>query len=203
MSVAATAYTSLVGQPCPDGLRLVHTLTGEATTLEDLRRSHPSQYTVLDFGATWCVNCPASVDALEALAAEWQSDLVSFIIINVDSLSLARAEIAAHGWARGAARHVHVTDADKSCSAYKSFGVRYLPHCVLLDRDGTVLRNFADFSANNCGALLRQLLARTAATAVDPPAATTVTDPVPAPQTLLELSHQLIQRLGPQFTNCR
>lgn len=191
--MAHTAYTSMVGQPCPDGLPLVHTMTGDATTLTDLMRTHPSAYTVLDFGATWCVNCPASVDVMEALAAEF-GDVVSFIIINVDSLSLARAEIEAHGWGRGTARHVHVPDAAKTCDAYKAFGVRYLPHCVLLDRDGMVLRNFAEFHANNCGAFLRQLLART----VDPPVADHA---VRAPQSLLELSHQLIQQLGPAFAN--
>jgi thiol-disulfide isomerase/thioredoxin len=83
---------------------------------------------VVDFWATWCKPCLASMPDLDRLTRAHPN--VSVIAVNVDDAGAARELFDA--------QHYAMTLVFDDGDAAARFGVRSYPHTVLIDRDGTV-----------------------------------------------------------------
>ncbi len=118
---------------------------------------HAGKVVVLDFWATWCNPCLRALPALDALTARHPDIVV--IAINLDDAAAARAL-----WDKAGYRITLVAD-DGAVSA--RYGVREIPHSVVIDRSG-VVRLVARGGAAELEAAVSQLLRESAITPAAP-----------------------------------
>jgi thiol-disulfide isomerase/thioredoxin len=97
---------------------------GDRVTLADTR----GKVTVLDFWATWCTPCLASMPRLEKLARSHPD--VAVLTINLDDPARARALFNERGYTM----KLLADDGDVS----QRYGVTSIPHTVIIDRRGVV-----------------------------------------------------------------
>ena len=97
---------------------------GDRLTLAATR----GKITVLDFWATWCGPCLASMPRLEKLARAHPD--VAVVTINLDDPVAARAVFDGHGYTMA----LVADDGDTS----QRYGVSSIPHTVIIDRGGVV-----------------------------------------------------------------
>jgi thiol-disulfide isomerase/thioredoxin len=97
---------------------------GEPVTLAATR----GKVTVIDFWATWCQPCLASMPRLERLARTHPD--VAVLAINLDDPAGARAVFNEHGYTM----KLLADDGDVS----QRYGVSSIPHTVIIDRRGRI-----------------------------------------------------------------
>ncbi len=89
------------------------------------------QAVVLEFWATWCDDCVAAIPHLNGLAERLQGRPVRFIFITNEDPAVVKKFLKTHplrGW----------IGLDADSSAFAAFGVRGIPHTVVLDPEGRV-----------------------------------------------------------------
>jgi cytochrome c biogenesis protein CcmG/thiol:disulfide interchange protein DsbE len=117
----------------------------------------PSAAVVLDFWATWCAPCIASIPELIAVAEAFEGRGVRFYAVNLKQADDdVRAFVAKRGW--------NLTIAmDRDGSLASSFRVGAIPHTVVIDREGIVRAVFVGARPENPGNLRRVLTELTGA----------------------------------------
>eukprot|EP00903_Cladosiphon_okamuranus_P006246 g6130.t1 len=108
-----------------------------ATTLDGVRGNRAVVY---DFWTTRCTNCPAALDALDAIARERPG--VAFVGVNIDDAGLA-GELVAKAASEGrwtSLTHAHLGEDEKE-KAKKILGMRTVPFYVVVSEAGKVLRH--------------------------------------------------------------
>jgi thiol-disulfide isomerase/thioredoxin len=117
------------GQPAPPfELPLIGatgTPTGEHLTLPAMR----GQVVVLEFWATWCGPCRASLPHLDRMARGW-GDRVAAVAVNLDDTAKARALFTTEGWS------LPLAGSDEELAM--RYQVELLPHVVVIDQAGVV-----------------------------------------------------------------
>jgi len=89
------------------------------------------QAVVAEFWATWCDDCVAAIPHLNKLAEGFQGRPVRFIFITNEAPAVVNKFLKTHplrGW----------IGLDPDSSAFAAFGVRGIPHTVVLDPEGRV-----------------------------------------------------------------
>ncbi len=115
-----------IGQPAP-GFEL-DTLNGESVSLEDLE----GKIAILDFWATWCGPCVKALPALTAAASAYEDRGVVLYGINQrEDEETIRAFMEKRDLDFPVA-----LDRDGAVGA--EYGVRGIPHTVIIDRDGII-----------------------------------------------------------------
>jgi len=104
-------------------------LAGPPTALKDLR----GRVVILDFWATWCGPCLASMPALMEIAQEESlKDKVTLIAVNQqEEPAVLREFLASQLWKLNVAL-------DRDGEFGKMFGAGAIPHTVLIDREGVI-----------------------------------------------------------------
>ena len=118
MKTGDAAPALALAQIGPDGT------LGERLTLATTR----GKVTVLDFWATWCKPCLASMPRLEKIARSHPD--VAVVTVNLDDAIAARALFNERGYTM----KLLADDGDVS----QRYGVSSIPHTVLIDRSGVV-----------------------------------------------------------------
>jgi peroxiredoxin len=134
-SDVARQAARIVRHPSAAGRKLapefsLTTLSGEALALADLE----GRVVLIDFWATWCPPCVASVDELRSLRRRWPPERLAIVSISADTDDAAwRSFVAKNGMTWPQYR-----DADAGVG--RAFGVHALPTYVLVDADGVEIR---------------------------------------------------------------
>ena len=116
----------LVGKSAP--ATTLPTLDGQEMTLGDLR----GKVVELDFWATWCKPCLAALPGMIKTTSKLADRGAVFWTVNQrEKTSAIRALLEKNGWSIRVA-----LDLDGKASA--AFGVRGIPHTVIIDRNGVV-----------------------------------------------------------------
>ena len=145
---ALVATGSRIGERAPDfSLR---SLGGEIVSLAQFR----GRVVILDFWASWCAPCRATMPALHALWQDVASRGVVLVGISLDRSEAAAATyLAANGYGDMVALWESLAAAQSVASLY---GVRAIPRTVVIDRNGMV--RFNGHSATLGRALLESVL---------------------------------------------
>jgi len=107
-------------------------LAGETVSLE----SHRGNVIILDFWASWCSPCRASMPHIEAIAERFAADGVVLLGISLDrTLRDAETYLAQLNSPQMLALWGSYTQA---VSVARSYGVLGIPHTFLIDRQGIV-----------------------------------------------------------------
>ena len=108
----------------------ITTLSGETLTLAGLE----GRVVLLDFWATWCGPCVASVAELRDLRRKWPEDRLALVSVSVDRDEPAWKQfVASHGM-----KWPQFRDADDRLT--RVYQVRAFPTYVLVDGDGVEVR---------------------------------------------------------------
>jgi thiol-disulfide isomerase/thioredoxin len=109
--------------------------TGEQINLKDYR----GKVVFIDFWASWCPPCLASLPAYDQMREEIGTDDFELIAINVDEDTQdGRDFLENHP-----VRYPVLADPDGEIGI--PYGIRTLPHSFLLDRDGNIVVSFRSF----------------------------------------------------------
>lgn len=121
----------------------ITTSDGEYITLEDLR----GKVVLLDFWATWCAPCVASVPALRALHKRYEKEAVVMIAISSDS------EVEA--WRTFIAKNQMVWPQyrDRDHKVQRAFEVRAYPTYIVIDHEGITRFRGTGFGSAGTGSL--------------------------------------------------
>eukprot|EP00438_Fugacium_kawagutii_P011542 Skav230150 [mRNA] locus=scaffold1301:305701:316176:- [translate_table: standard] len=126
---AATA--ALVGQEAPDFQ--VEDDSGSQSLKDFLKKN--KKPTVIDFYQNFCPACGPAAKQIEELAGnEKYKDKVTFMLVNLKSLEDSKKyakerELKGNAW--------HGTG-----QPHPDYGLKYIPHKVLIDSDGKIVKNF-------------------------------------------------------------
>mmetsp|Transcript_22842 Transcript_22842/g.53847 ORF Transcript_22842/g.53847 Transcript_22842/m.53847 type:complete len:204 (-) Transcript_22842:226-837(-) len=131
-AMADKACAALVGQEAPN-IELIEQASGTQTTLKEFLAKNKKP-TVIDFYQNFCPACGPAAEKIEQLAGDAKyKDKVNFMLVNMgsrdDAVKYAKERNLKDAW------HGH----GKPPADY---GIKYIPHKVLLDSDGKVLKNF-------------------------------------------------------------
>merc|ERR1719316_1391774 len=127
---------NVVGHAAPDLKLEVVGEAGEArqASLSSLRGAKTA---VLDFFAPWCKSCPSAAKRLEELATTARRERCLFLIVCVDGgVEGAREFAKMHGIEKCVV--AAVVDEDET----DAYAVQGLPHHVLIDPNGVVVKNY-------------------------------------------------------------
>lgn len=123
----------LVGKPAPDFTLPVAmgegAKTGDRMRLSDLR----DQVVVLDFWASWCGPCRASVPTLSRVAEHYKGKGARVIGINSEAIGPGMMAFLETSWG-----FRYPTLGDGALEAAQAYGVRAYPTLVVIDREGVV-----------------------------------------------------------------
>jgi len=99
---------------------------------------------VLLFWSMRCCGCPDTLDILEDIAS--RNENVQFISVNisVQKEDIKRTELLR--WPHF--KHLYVDEASKHAYAYDEFGVKFLPHCTIINQSNIIVRNGGNFSVD-------------------------------------------------------
>jgi peroxiredoxin len=114
----------------------VNTLQGQQISLKQLA----GRVVVMDFWATWCEPCRASVSELKELTKKYPAEKLVLISVSADKDDGAWREFVAKkkmDWAQ-------YRDADRKIM--NAFGVRSFPTYLVIDGDGLIKERFTGFN---------------------------------------------------------
>jgi thiol-disulfide isomerase/thioredoxin len=117
------------GQPAPPFELPVLGDSGKPTGAHIDLASLRGKVVVLEFWATWCAPCRASLPHLDRMARNWGDGVVA-IAVNLDDGPKARAIFAEEGW------QLTLTGSDEELAM--RYQVEMLPHLVVIDQAGVV-----------------------------------------------------------------
>lgn len=133
-SIGGGRRSALVGHPCPSFEGAVAAgdgaSSGDRISLETLR----GQVVVLDFWASWCAPCRASMPIVSALAARHREAGLVTLGINVESQRDRSFITRAHRALGAGFPSLH----DERGDMQSAFGISSIPTLVLIDRRGIV-----------------------------------------------------------------
>ncbi|QEH38178.1 Thiol-disulfide oxidoreductase ResA [Aquisphaera giovannonii] len=131
-AATALAALDLVGKPLD--LDFVDAVGKKPVSLKSLK----GRVVVLDFWATWCGPCVASMPALKALNEKYKDEGLSVLGVNMDEGDEGREKMAAFVARNGLPWPQHHDGKGWESPLVERLGVRAIPALVVIDRAGNV-----------------------------------------------------------------
>jgi len=136
--VDVNAFRKLLGKEVPP-LPVLNLRNSQHSTLHSYIEK--GKITVMVFWSTWCCGCPDSLDIVEKIASKQFKDRVNFIAVNINTSEIAQTEI--ENWKH--ITHLYVNEENKIKYVRGEFGLKFLPHCSVVDQNGVVVQNGGNF----------------------------------------------------------
>ncbi|MBC3875554.1 TlpA family protein disulfide reductase [Undibacterium flavidum] len=134
-----------VGQPAPN--ELGRTLDGKVITLS----SYAGKVVVVSFWATWCTYCLKELPILENIQNLGGEDRVQVIAVNTEERDVFRKV------ARTLKDLKMMLAYDPDETYAKSFGVKGIPHLVIIGRDGKIIQVYRGYGESSLDGIVADL----------------------------------------------
>lgn len=144
-TLGAAAAAPQVGDLAPDGVGL--SVEGQPLTLS----AHAGKVVVLSFWATWCGPCRKELPILEGIQKVAGKDRVQVIAVNVEDAATFRRV------AKAFAALEMTLASDTREVAQRAYGVKGIPHLVIVDKAGRVVRVHRGYSEAGVDAVVADL----------------------------------------------
>ncbi|KAE9005251.1 hypothetical protein PF005_g12488 [Phytophthora fragariae] len=156
-----------LNEPAAD-MTLVDLETGERKQLMDLISANAGKYTILTFYATWSKACEQEVELMEIFSKDNHHKFINFVLVNLDqnvgdTLAFLDTIVEIKGVKKPRVRrfygdgekptvmHFGLSDAEVP----GPYGLQSVPHTVVMNPNGIVLRNGDNFHWDDIAGLLR------------------------------------------------
>lgn len=130
---AAVSSAAEIGDPAAP-LQVAEWIKGDAV---DLAAMKGKKIVVVEFWATWCTPCVASIPHLTAMQQQFADRGVVFVGVSAEAANVAKPFVDKMG-----AKMDYTVAADdnrKTTDGYlKAYGVNGIPHAFIVDRDGRI-----------------------------------------------------------------
>ncbi|GMF45386.1 unnamed protein product [Phytophthora fragariaefolia] len=156
-----------LNEPAAD-MTLVDLETGEQKQLMDLVADNPGKPTILTFYATWSKACEEDVDLMELFSKDGNHKLINFVLVNLDqnvgdTLAFLDTIVEKEGVRRPRVRRYYGDNDQPTVMHFGlanaevpgTYGLQSVPHTVVINPDGIVLRNGDNFHWDDFASLLR------------------------------------------------
>ncbi|ETK71880.1 hypothetical protein L915_20936 [Phytophthora nicotianae] len=158
----------VLNEPAPD-MRLTDLETGEQKQLLDLVESS-GKYTILTFYATWSKASEREVETMEIFSKDRHNKLLNFVLVNLDQNigdtfafldTIVEHKIGDEAIKGPRVCRYYGNGNEPTVLHYgaaevpEPYGLQSVPHTVVIDPQGTVLRNGDNFHWDDIAALLR------------------------------------------------
>jgi len=146
MTSAALSYAQAdVGAWAPDFL-------GSTTDGKDFKIStYRGKVVVASFWASWCGPCRRELPLLEGLQKVFGHEKVKVVAISIESEDVFRQISKAA--TNLSLQFIH----DSSGSVSKAYGMKGVPHLVIVGRDGLLMRKFVGYSEEQVEAIINEV----------------------------------------------
>ena len=131
--------------PPPD---LGHTIGGDEVQLP----SYAGKAVIVTFWATWCTYCLKELPILDAVQTKAGKAQMAVIAVNIEDRDVFRRAVRL---LRDSVHFELVSDARGA--AQEAFGVKGIPHMVILGRDGRILKVYRGYSEKNLDAIVADI----------------------------------------------
>lgn len=133
VSISGVAWAGELGQAAP-ALKISEWVKGKAV---DLKEGKGKNVYVVEFWATWCPPCRASIPHLTELQAKYKDKNVVFIGVSDEEVGTVKKFVDKMG--DKMAYTVAIDDEKETSKGYmQEFGIRGIPHAFIVDRDGKI-----------------------------------------------------------------
>ncbi len=130
--VSGAAFSAELGDPAAP-LDIAAWVKGDPVSLEVLRGKQP---VVVEFWATWCPPCRASIPHLTELQKKYEGKVV-FVGVSDEAVEEVKPFVEEQGDAMG---YRVAVDAGKTSEGYmEAYGIRGIPHAFVVDREGRMV----------------------------------------------------------------
>jgi len=155
MFVRGMRNSDLAGAPAPSFTLPVAYAYGGAPSNERVRLSDlRGHVVVLDFWASWCGPCKASMPEMNELAEKYRDRNVEVLGINSEPIGVGQLAFVAQSW-----RFAYPVLADASLEAARGYAVQAYPTIFVIDRTGIVRHvHFGAPGARTLGRQIERLL---------------------------------------------
>jgi len=137
--------TNSVAQPAPN--ELGRTLDGKVITLS----SYVGKVVVVSFWATWCKYCLKELPILENIQNLAGDEQVQVIAVNTEERDVFRRV------ARTLKDFKMMLAYDPDETYAKSFGVKGIPHLVIIGRDGKIIQVYRGYDESSLNGIVADL----------------------------------------------
>jgi len=129
-----------LSQPLPEDAMLYNLDDEDLLDLgfEDVLARYKGNVIYLDFWASWCGPCKSEMPNSAKLAKKLQDEDVVFLYVSTDKDSLAWERMIRIMQLHGL--HYRL-GANTRKPVFEEYGIRYIPHYVLIDKDGNMVKN--------------------------------------------------------------
>jgi cytochrome c biogenesis protein CcmG/thiol:disulfide interchange protein DsbE len=113
----------------------LHTLNGKDVTLSDMK----GKVVLLEFWATWCPPCRASIPGIERLHEKYKNKGVVILAVSMDEggWDSVQSFVKEHG--------MTYTVLEGNDDVYSKYQVRSIPLLLVIDKEGKITRRYLGF----------------------------------------------------------
>lgn len=146
MTASGAATPPGPGDVPPPGLG--HTFEGDDVRLPN----YAGKAVIVTFWASWCTYCLKELPILDAVQSKAGKEQMAVIAVNIEEREVFRRAVRL---LRGSVRFELVSDAQGT--AQEAFGVRGIPHMVIIGRDGRILNVYHGYSEKSLDAIVADI----------------------------------------------
>ena len=146
LSMHAQAAVPAIGDVPPDYVG--KTLDGDAVKLSD----YAGKAVVVSFWATWCPYCLKELPVLDAIQVSSARDHIQVIAINTESRDMFRQTSRALREATSIKLSY-----DPNNVAQVAYGVKGIPHMVIIGKDGKIIRIYRGYAETALPAIVADI----------------------------------------------
>jgi thiol-disulfide isomerase/thioredoxin len=118
---------------------IINYSTNDKFSMEEILKQNKGKIIYIDFWASWCMPCRASMQELPKIWAKYSGSPISFVYISIDEKKGAW-EAAVKEENLNNQNHNYLISNPKNSSLLKQYSIREIPRYMIFDKEGKVVQ---------------------------------------------------------------